>query len=71
MGPHASGVNSILPKEHGSQFFYLPIIKHGEDEVIHPAPGSLGAGGGAALNKMPSVSPLRTDEGRNLVDDGK
>ncbi|XP_051026869.1 kinesin-like protein KIF13A isoform X2 [Acomys russatus] len=33
VGPHASGVNSILPKEHGSQFFYLPIIKHGDDEV--------------------------------------
>ncbi|KAG8442351.1 hypothetical protein GDO86_011230 [Hymenochirus boettgeri] len=33
VGSHASGVNSILPKEHGSQFFYLPIIKHGEDEV--------------------------------------
>ncbi|XP_023567822.1 kinesin-like protein KIF13A [Octodon degus] len=32
-GPHASGVNSILPKEHGSQFFYLPIIKHSDDEV--------------------------------------
>ncbi|XP_062322769.1 kinesin-like protein KIF13A isoform X2 [Osmerus eperlanus] len=32
-GPHAAGVNSILPKEHGSQFFYLPIIKHCEDEV--------------------------------------
>ncbi|XP_051826600.1 kinesin-like protein KIF13A isoform X3 [Antechinus flavipes] len=33
IGPHASGVNSILPKEHGSQFFYLPIIKHSDDEV--------------------------------------
>lgn len=33
IGPHASGVNSILPKEHGSQFFYLPIIKHNKDEV--------------------------------------
>ncbi|XP_053099892.1 kinesin-like protein KIF13A isoform X9 [Hemicordylus capensis] len=33
IGPHASGVNSILPKEHGSQFFYLPIIKHSKDEV--------------------------------------
>ncbi|XP_041500851.1 kinesin-like protein KIF13A isoform X2 [Microtus oregoni] len=33
VGPHASGVNSILPKEHGSQFFYLPIIKHSGDEV--------------------------------------
>ncbi|CAO2595939.1 Kinesin-like protein KIF13A [Lemmus lemmus] len=33
VGPHASGVNSILPKEHGSQFFYLPIIKHSSDEV--------------------------------------
>ncbi|XP_048408183.1 kinesin-like protein KIF13A isoform X1 [Stegostoma tigrinum] len=32
-GPHAPGVNSILPKEHGSQFFYLPIIKHSEEEV--------------------------------------
>lgn len=36
VGPHASGVNSILPKEHGSQFFYLPIIKHSDDEVIEP-----------------------------------
>lgn len=33
-GPHAAGVNSILPKEHGSQFFYLPIIRHSEEEVI-------------------------------------
>ncbi|XP_062841393.1 kinesin-like protein KIF13A isoform X1 [Trichomycterus rosablanca] len=32
-GPRAAGVNSILPKEHGSQFFYLPIIKHSNDEV--------------------------------------
>ncbi|KAL0985463.1 hypothetical protein UPYG_G00157200 [Umbra pygmaea] len=32
-GPHAAGVNSILPKEHGSQFFYLPIIRHSADEV--------------------------------------
>lgn len=36
VGPHASGVNSILPKEHGSQFFYLPIIKHSDEEVIDP-----------------------------------
>ncbi|XP_014644217.1 PREDICTED: kinesin-like protein KIF13A isoform X5 [Ceratotherium simum simum] len=33
VGTHASGVNSILPKEHGSQFFYLPIIKHSDEEV--------------------------------------
>ncbi|NXG13412.1 KI13A protein, partial [Grallaria varia] len=33
IGPHASGVNSILPKEHGSPFFYLPIIKRSDDEV--------------------------------------
>ncbi|KAE8598010.1 hypothetical protein XENTR_v10016675 [Xenopus tropicalis] len=33
IGSHATGVNSILPKEHGSQFFYLPIIKHSEEEV--------------------------------------
>lgn len=32
-GPHTAGVNSILPKEHGSQFFYLPIIRHSEEEV--------------------------------------
>ncbi|XP_069552233.1 kinesin-like protein KIF13A isoform X4 [Brachyistius frenatus] len=31
--PHAAGVNSILPKEHGSQFFYLPIIRHSDEEV--------------------------------------
>lgn len=34
-GPHAAGVNSILPKEHGSQFFYLPIIRHSDEEVIN------------------------------------
>ncbi|XP_067367338.1 kinesin-like protein KIF13A isoform X1 [Channa argus] len=33
-GPHAAGVNSILPKEHGSQFFYLPIIRHSDQEVL-------------------------------------
>ncbi|XP_041104446.1 kinesin-like protein KIF13A isoform X2 [Polyodon spathula] len=33
-GPHAAGVNSILPKEHGSQFFYLPVIGHSDDEVL-------------------------------------
>ncbi|KAM9724306.1 kinesin-like protein KIF13A isoform 3-T3 [Menidia menidia] len=33
-GPHAAGVNSILPKEHGSQFFYLPIIRHSVEEVL-------------------------------------
>uniref|UniRef100_A0A8D0CFH9 Kinesin family member 13A n=1 Tax=Scleropages formosus TaxID=113540 RepID=A0A8D0CFH9_SCLFO len=32
-GPHTAGVNSILPKEHGSPFFYLPIIRHSDDEV--------------------------------------
>ncbi|XP_034776230.2 kinesin-like protein KIF13A isoform X4 [Acipenser ruthenus] len=32
-GPHAAGVNSILPKEHGSQFFYLPVIGHSDEEV--------------------------------------
>ncbi|XP_073080804.1 kinesin-like protein KIF13A isoform X2 [Manis javanica] len=33
VGPRASGVNSILPKEHGSQFFYLPIVRHSGEEV--------------------------------------
>ncbi|XP_077348373.1 kinesin-like protein KIF13A isoform X4 [Lithobates pipiens] len=33
VGSHAAGVNSILPKEHGSQFYYLPIIKHSDEEV--------------------------------------
>lgn len=32
-GPHTAGINSILPKEHGSQFFYLPIIRHSDQEV--------------------------------------
>ncbi|XP_063048761.1 kinesin-like protein KIF13A, partial [Engraulis encrasicolus] len=32
-GPAVAGVNSILPKEHGSQFYYLPIIRHSSDEV--------------------------------------
>nr|XP_023646271.1 kinesin-like protein KIF13A isoform X3 [Paramormyrops kingsleyae] len=32
-GPPTAGVNSILPKEHGSPFFYLPIIRHSDDEV--------------------------------------
>uniref|UniRef100_A0A8C9WVG2 Kinesin family member 13A n=1 Tax=Scleropages formosus TaxID=113540 RepID=A0A8C9WVG2_SCLFO len=32
-GPHTAGVNSILPKEHGSPFFYLPIIRHSDDEI--------------------------------------
>ncbi|XP_031431833.1 LOW QUALITY PROTEIN: kinesin-like protein KIF13A [Clupea harengus] len=32
-GPQIAGVNSILPKEHGSQFFYLPIIRHSDEEV--------------------------------------
>ncbi|XP_026989078.2 kinesin-like protein KIF13A isoform X2 [Tachysurus fulvidraco] len=32
-GSHAAGLNSILPKEHGSQFFYLPIIKRSDEEV--------------------------------------
>ncbi|XP_041963180.1 kinesin-like protein KIF13A isoform X1 [Alosa sapidissima] len=31
--PQVAGVNSILPKEHGSQFFYLPIIRHSSEEV--------------------------------------
>ncbi|MEQ2188329.1 hypothetical protein GOODEAATRI_013823 [Goodea atripinnis] len=34
-GPHTAGVNSILPKEHGSQFFYLPIIRHNNEERIY------------------------------------
>ncbi|XP_051575077.1 kinesin-like protein KIF13A isoform X1 [Myxocyprinus asiaticus] len=33
IGPHAAGVNSILPKEHGSTFFYLPIIRQSHDQV--------------------------------------
>ncbi len=37
-GPHAAGVNSILPKEHGSPFFYLPIIRHSHDEVTGATP---------------------------------
>ena len=28
-----AGANSILPKEHGSQFFSLPIVKYNEKDV--------------------------------------
>ena len=32
-----AGANSILPKEHGSQSFNLPIVKYCEKEVHYPA----------------------------------
>ncbi|XP_066269201.1 kinesin-like protein KIF13A isoform X7 [Branchiostoma lanceolatum] len=32
-GPQAAGVNSILPKEHGTKLFNLPIIKYMEKDV--------------------------------------
>lgn len=83
MGPHASGVNSILPKEHGSQFFYLPIIKHSGDEVISPR--ALSGSSHAhkphqpdkpwetlrALTKMLSGPPFRVVEGRSLFGHSK
>ncbi|XP_062925963.1 kinesin-like protein KIF13A isoform X2 [Mobula hypostoma] len=53
-GPHAPGVNSILPKEHGSQFFYLPIIKHSEDEVSAVASWDSSVHDSIYLNKVTS-----------------
>ena len=32
-GLQASGINSILPKEHGAKFFTLPFVKNCEKEV--------------------------------------
>ncbi|XP_078270904.1 kinesin-like protein KIF13A isoform X3 [Rhinoraja longicauda] len=51
-GPHAPGVNSILPKEHGSQFFYLPIIKHSEDEISAVASWDSSVHDSIYLNKV-------------------
>ncbi|XP_041039726.1 kinesin-like protein KIF13A isoform X2 [Carcharodon carcharias] len=51
-GPHAPGVNSILPKEHGSQFFYLPIIKHSEEEVSAVASWDSSVHDSIYLNKV-------------------
>uniref|UniRef100_A0A4W3IBK6 Kinesin family member 13A n=1 Tax=Callorhinchus milii TaxID=7868 RepID=A0A4W3IBK6_CALMI len=51
-GPHAPGVNSILPKEHGSQFFYLPIIKHSEEEVSAVASWDTSVHDSVHLNKV-------------------
>ncbi|XP_069764421.1 kinesin-like protein KIF13A isoform X2 [Narcine bancroftii] len=53
-GPHAPGVNSILPKEHGSQFFYLPIIKHSENEVSAVASWDSSVHDSIYLNKVTS-----------------
>uniref|UniRef100_UPI00398F7F6A kinesin-like protein KIF13A isoform X2 n=1 Tax=Pristiophorus japonicus TaxID=55135 RepID=UPI00398F7F6A len=51
-GPHAPGVNSILPKEHGSQFFYLPIIKHSEEEISAVASWDSSVHDSIYLNKV-------------------
>lgn len=32
-GLQAAGVNSILPKEHGSKFYPLPLVKQSEKDV--------------------------------------
>ena len=32
-GMQAAGVNSILPKEHGTKFYTLPFVKNSEKDV--------------------------------------
>lgn len=32
-GIQAAGVNSILPKEHGSKFYTLPVVKNSDKDV--------------------------------------
>jgi len=32
-GMQAAGINSILPKEHGSKFYSLPVVKNSEKDV--------------------------------------
>jgi len=32
-GMQAAGINSILPKEHGSKFFTLPVVKNSDKDV--------------------------------------
>ncbi|XP_066435504.1 kinesin-like protein KIF13A isoform X4 [Eleutherodactylus coqui] len=54
VGSHAAGVNSILPKEHGSQFYYLPIIKHSDDEVSATASWDSAIHDSVHLNKLTS-----------------
>ena len=34
-GMQASGVNSILPKEHGAKFYTLPFVKNSEKDVSY------------------------------------
>ena len=34
-GLQASGINSILPKEHGAKFYTLPFVKNSEKEVYY------------------------------------
>ena len=29
----AAGINSILPKEHGSKFYTLPVVKNSDKDV--------------------------------------
>ena len=36
-GMHAAGYHSILPKEHGTKMFSLPIVKYYEKDVSKPA----------------------------------
>ncbi|NXX79912.1 KI13A protein, partial [Urocolius indicus] len=54
IGPHASGVNSILPKEHGSEFLCLPIIKYSDDEVSATAAWDSSAHNSMHLNRITS-----------------
>jgi len=32
-GMQAAGINSILPKEHGSKFYTLPVVKNSDKDV--------------------------------------
>lgn len=47
-----SGLNSILPKEHGHKFYNLPIIRHLEKDVCATAPWDSSIHDSIHLNKI-------------------
>ena len=40
-GMQAAGVNSILPKEHGTKFYTLPFVKNSEKDVSTKVSGQI------------------------------
>lgn len=47
-----TGLNSILPKEHGHKFYNLPIIRHLEKDVCATAPWDSSIHDSVHLNRI-------------------